>query len=192
MSTAADLCFDEASHTYHVGGVRWPSVTEVLDPLLELDGIPRHVLDAAAAFGSNVHAACHLYNQGRLDEASLDPALAPYLFGWKQFLADTGAIVVASELRVSHKQLRYAGTLDTIAMIDRRRELVDIKSTAEIPRTVGPQTAAYAEAKGEPRIRRRVVQLRADGDYRSRVLTNRTDFNVFVSCLNIWRFRNAV
>ena len=190
MQSPPDLQFDEAAHAYTVGGVRWPSVTQVLDPINELDGIPRHVLDAAAAFGTNVHAACHLHNQGTLDEAALDPALAPYVEAWRRFLSDTGAIVIASEVRVAHPTLRYAGTLDTIAKIGGVRELVDIKSTAQIPRTVGPQTAAYAEARTEPRLRRRVVQLRGDGSYVARRLDNRADFNTFVSCLNIWRFRN--
>lgn len=189
----ADLTFDAEAHAYHVGGVRWPSVTQVLDPLQELDGIPRAVLEAAARFGTNVHAACHLLNVGALDMAALDPALAPYVVAWEKFLTDTGAKVIASEMRVAHARLRYAGTLDTICLIKGYRELVDIKSTAAIPRTAGPQTAAYAEAINEPRIRRRVVQLRKDGTYRSQPLTDRTDWNLFLSALNIhqWRHRNA-
>lgn len=189
----ADLTFDAEAHAYYVGGARWPSVTQVLDPLQELDGIPRHVLEAAARFGTNVHQACHLHNLGILDEAQLDPALRPYVIAWQTFLTQTGARVVASEMRLAHERLRYAGTLDTICLIDGRRTLVDIKSTADIPRTAGPQTAAYAEALGEPRIPRRVVQLRKDGSYRSKSLTDRADWNLFLSALNIhnWRHRNA-
>lgn len=193
MPLPAELVFDEGTHTYRVGGVRWPSVTEILQPLQELDGIPRAILEAAARFGTHVHQACHLYNLGALDEQRLDPALAPYLAGWKEFLERTGARVVASEMRVAHERLRYAGTLDTICLISGTRTLVDIKSTAEIPRTVGPQTAAYAEALGEPRIARRVVQLRKDGTYRAERLTERTDWNLFLSALNVhqWRHRNV-
>jgi hypothetical protein len=183
------LDFDEATHTYTVAGVRWPSVTQVLEPLQLLDGIPPDILRAAADFGVNVHAACHLLNVGALDIDTLDAALAPYVSAWSKFIADTGAKVIASELRVAHGRLRYAGTLDTICLIDGTRELVDIKSTAAIPRTVAPQTAAYAEAMGEPRIKRRVVQLRRDGTYRTARLTDRSDFNLFLSALNIWNWR---
>jgi hypothetical protein len=55
---------------------------------------------------------------------------------------------------------------------------------------VGPQTAAYAEALGEPRIKRRVVQLRRDGTYRTERLTDRADWNLFLSALNIYQWRN--
>jgi hypothetical protein len=190
---APDLHFDEASHTYRLGGVRLPSVTQVLDPLQELDGIPRHILEAAAAFGTNVHAACHLSNLGVLDEEQLDPALLPYLTAWRKFLDDVTGVVVGSEVRVVNRHLRYAGTLDSLVRIKGVHELVDIKATAAIPRTVGPQTAAYAHALGEPRIKRRVVQLRGDGTYRTERLTDPTDWNLFLSALNVsnWRNRNA-
>lgn len=187
---AVDLQFDEASHTYRVSGEVWPSVTQVLDPLQMLEGIPRDILEAAAAFGTNVHAACHLDNMGALDEARLDERLRPYVEAWRKFQADTGAVILSSEQRVVHTRLRYAGTLDTICTIGSSRELVDIKSTAAIPRTVGPQTAAYAEALGEPRIKRRVVQLRRDGTYRTERLTGRSDFNLFLSALNVHNFLN--
>jgi hypothetical protein len=192
-SLPAEFTFDADAHVYRVGGVRWPSVTEILEPLQLLDGIPKHVLEAAAKFGTNVHAACHLHNLGILDERTLDPHLQPYINAWHKFLHDTGARVVASEMRVAHQRLRYAGTLDTICLIGKHRTLVDIKSTAEIPRTTGPQTAAYAEAVGEPRIYRRVVQLKADGTYRCEPLNDRADWNLFLSVLNVhnWRTRYA-
>lgn len=188
---AAELQFDETSHTYRVGVEVWPSVTQILEPLQDLDGIPRDILDAAAAFGINAHAACHLDNLGVLDDAALDERLRPCVEAWRKFLAVTGAVVLASEMRVAHRRLKYAGTLDTICLIRGQRELVDIKATAAIPRTVGPQTAAYAEALGEPRIKRRVVQLRRDGTYRTERLTNRSDSNLFMSALNIFRWRNT-
>ena len=190
---APDLTFDAASHTYRLGGVRMPSVTQILDPLQELDGIPRHILEAAAAFGTNVHLACHLLNQGVLDEDALDPALVPYLTGWRTFLSDVSGVVIGSEVRVINRQLRYAGTLDSLVRIKGVTELVDIKATAAIPRTVGPQTAAYAQALGEPRIKRRVVQLRRDGTYSTERLNESTDWNLFLSALNVhnWRHRNV-
>jgi hypothetical protein len=124
-------------------------VTEVLDPLLELDGIPRALLKAAAAFGTHVHMACDLFDRGVLDEPALDPHLSPYLAAWKLFLRDVGAEVLATEMRVAHPKLRYAGTLDKIVRWTRRGKStlaqIDLKS-GEVPRTVGPQTAAYNEA----------------------------------------------
>ena len=117
----------------------------------------------------------------------------PYLTGWRTFLSDVSGVVIGSEVRVINRQLRYAGTLDSLVRIKGVTELVDIKATAAIPRTVGPQTAAYAQALGEPRIKRRVVQLRRDGTYRTERLNESTDWNLFLSALNVhnWRHRNV-
>jgi hypothetical protein len=187
---AADLQFDAESHTYRVGGQVWPSVTQILEPLQLLDGIPPHILEAAAKFGTHVHQACHLDNLGVLDWHTLDVALVPYVEAWRKFQADTRAVIVASEIRVANQKHRYCGTLDTLTRIAGVRELTDIKSTAAIPFTVGPQTIAYAQAIDEPRIRRRVVQLRGDGTYRSERLTESTDWHNFLSVLNVHNWRS--
>jgi hypothetical protein len=194
---AADIHFEAEGHRYTVAGERWPSVTEVLDPLLELDGIPRAVLKAAAEFGTHVHMATDLFDKGVLDEPALDPHLAPYLAGWKIFLRDTGAEVLESELRVGHPKLRYAGTLDKIVRWTKRGKSrlaqVDIKS-GEVPRTVGPQTAAYEQAALLNAIRapidRYVLQLKPDASYRLSPLTDSTDWSIFLSALNLHRWRN--
>lgn len=188
------LRFDEAKHEYYVGDDRYPSVTEVLDPLAQLDGIPADVLAAAAAFGSHVHAACHLYNQGRLDEDGLDPALRPYLEGWKAWLHDFRASVVASEIRCYHPGLRYAGTADVVVRIGKRLYVLDLKTGQLVPRTVGPQLAAYREAlvAGPAPYRgalgRLCVHLRPFA-YTHHACNAGGDFNVFLSALNIHRWR---
>jgi len=198
---AADIQFDAAAHRYTVGGERFPSVTEVLDPLLELDGIPKSVLKAAAEFGTHVHMACDLYDRGVLDEPALDPHLAPYLAGWKIFLKETGAKVLHSELRVAHGTHRYAGTLDKIiTWVPRKRSRmaqIDLKS-GQVPRTVGPQTAAYMAALTDmkpdwlvPGSDRYCLQLRPDATYRLHKLTDPRDFHIFVSALNVHRWRNS-
>jgi hypothetical protein len=192
---ATQLQFDEASHTYTVNGVHWPSVTQVLEPLQLLDGIPQNILDAAAQFGNHVHQACHLYDLGRLDEDDLDEPLRPYLEGWKAFLRDTGAFVSNSEQRILHPKLKYAGTLDKTILWKERRYVLDIKSGAEVPPTVGPQTAAYREALLESKSvldcsrTRYCLHLRPDASYRLHTLSDPADFHLFVSALNIHHWR---
>lgn len=189
---AADIHFEPDGHRYTVAGERWPSVTEVLDPLLELDGIPRSVLKAAAEFGTHVHMATDLFDKGVLDEPALDPHLAPYLAGWKLFLRDTGAKVSASEVRVGHEKLKYCGTLDKAVFWTKRGRIrnaqIDIKSGL-VPRTVGPQTAAYAEAHPFKFDERYVLQLKPDASYRLTKLTETTDWSIFLSALNLHRWR---
>jgi hypothetical protein len=143
--------------------------------------------------------ACDLFDRGVLDEPALDPHLAPYLAAWKIFLKDTGARVVATEVRVAHEQQRYAGTLDKIVeWVPRKRSTlsqIDIKSGA-VPRTVGPQTAAYAAAVDSmrpdwwrPGMDRYALQLRPDATYRLHKLNDPRDFHIFVSALNLHRWR---
>lgn len=193
------LDFDAAAHAYTLNGRRVPSVTQVLDPLNVLDGIPWDVLEAARVFGNHVHEACHLVNLDALDWTSLDPVLESYVRGYLKFLADSGFVVIASEERVASVKMQYAGTLDLRGVIPGRRSrrvIADIKSTAALPRTVGPQTAAYdaahCEATGDKPHERYCLHLKPDG-YTWAPLKDGPrvqDLTVFVSALNIHRFRS--
>jgi hypothetical protein len=189
----AEVAFNEALHEYRVGGRLVPSVTQVLGILQDFGGVNADVLARAAEFGTHVHQACALANAGTIDEAALDPSLAPYLAQWRRFLSESGAEILASELRVFHRGLRYAGTLDALALWKGQRCIIDIK-TGQMPRTVGAQTEAYRMAYqsqecGEVPRRRYCVQLTEDA-YKVHALTDPADWSLFQSCLNIWRFRN--
>lgn len=205
--SSTSLQFDEASHTYTVDGEKWPSVTEILDPLLELDGIPRAALEAAAQFGNHCHQATDLWDKGVLDEDALDIHLRPYLAGWKSCLRDTGMVVLASELRVRHRLLKVAGTLDRLVrwqkhkqLMPARRYILDIKTGADVPWTVGLQTAGYRELyldefglvneDGEPLATTRLcVHLRPEGVYKLHMLDDSRDRNDFISCVNFHNMR---
>lgn len=186
------LTFDAERHEYSFDGRRVPSVTKILAPLEDFSGVPRETLETAAEFGRNVHEACDLWDRGRLDEAALDPGLLPHVRGWQKFIRDSGAVVIASERRVYHRTHRYAGTLDRVLLWKGQHRLVDIKTTTQLPAYVGPQTAGYRAALLEEELAcaatRYCVQLRPN-DYRLHVLDERTDLDVFVSCLNLWRWR---
>lgn len=193
------LDFDPAAHVYTLNGRRVPSVTQILDPLNVLDGIPWSVLEAARVFGNYVHAACHLYNLGTLDWDSMDDVLASYVRGYVRFLTDSGFVVIASEERVASVKIQYAGTLDLRGVMPGkrpRRIIADIKSTATLPRTVGPQTAAYdaayCEASGEKQHERYCLHLKPDGYTWAPLKDGRRvqDFTLFLSALNIHRFRS--
>lgn len=190
----AELAFNAESHTYTLDGRALPSVTQVLDPLNELDGVPRDVLAAATEFGTHVHLACDLHDAGRLDRAALDPALEPYLCAWERFLAEADACVIESELRVHHP-LGFAGTVDKIIMWRGKHHVLDIKSGTTVPRTWRPQTAAYREAVLQQRLAcstvRYCVHLRGDGTYVLHKSNDPADWSVFVSALNLYRWRNS-
>lgn len=194
------LNFDEDSHTYTLGGKVIPSVTQVLSPLTEYAGIPKHILDAAADRGNYVHKACEMYLWETLDEDSLKEEARPYFNGFKKFMSETGFIPEVIEERVYHPTLKYAGTLDLGGILPpagRRkkpqRALIDLKTTFKLMRAVGPQTAAYfdAWAAANPKDKfeaRYALQLKKDGTYCLEPMKDRTDSNIFLSCLNIFNF----
>jgi hypothetical protein len=115
----------------------------------------------------------------------------------QSFLHESGIKVVASETRVAHP-LGFAGTLDVLGMLAPPAiDLFDYKSGLTVPRSVRPQTAAYKEAVEHTlglKVRRRYcVQLNPalPHGYKLHLLADTSDWHIFLSCLNVWRFKNG-
>lgn len=186
-----ELKFDPAIHEYRLGGRILPSVTQVLEPYYGLEFVDRVRLEAAQLFGSAVHEACHLVNLDLLDHDTLGTWVSAYTRGWERFLEESGFVVLASEQRVLHRKLGYAGTLDTVGMFpDKKKEvIIDIKTGASAPITVGPQTAAYNEARGR-RVPRFCCLLQPHA-YNLIPLTDIRDFDIFKCALTLHRWRTG-
>lgn len=193
-TTAIGLEFNEEAHTYRFRGHQCPGVTSVLDPWSGLEHVNPEVLQAAAEFGNHVHLACHLFNMDNLDRSSLTPLVAQYLNGWEQFLEESGAQVVYSEVKVVHPEMLYAGTLDTICRVKKTNRIYDIKTGSAVPKTVGPQLAAYNEAwhamTGQKRMRRYCVHLMPDG-YNVVPLDRPEDWDIFKAALLLHRWKQG-
>lgn len=197
------LEFDEAGHRYTLDGLEVPSVTQVIGFLNNYSGIPPAVMELARDRGDAVHFATALHDGNDLDVESLDPRIAPYLAAWIRFRFDIDFDPVHIEQRVVSLKHRYAGTLDRMGLIRcgsrAKAALVDIKCTAALPLSAGPQTAAYDLAARESvdgwplRVQRYTVQLRPDGTYRMTEHANPGDAGVFLSALNLhnWRLKHA-
>jgi hypothetical protein len=186
------LTFDEATHTYRLLGGVVPGVTQILRPLNNFAGIPPAVLEAKADLGRRVHFACQLDDEDDLDESSVEEDVAPYLAGWRAFLRDTGAVVLANEQRVAEPLFMYAGTLDNVLLLNGKKVLTDKKTSFTLPMAVGPQTAAYQRALGDASVTHRAaLRLRADGTYRFDPLTGADDWAVFMACLTLHRFKES-
>ena len=183
------LTFDEVAHRYTWNGRVVPGVTTILKPLQDFSGIPPAVLSAKADLGTRVHLATELDDAGTLDEASITDDVRPYLEAWRQFKRVNDPLVVMAEQRVYHPVLGYAGTLDRVLFIRDEEWLVDLKTSAAVPVSAGPQTAAYAHALGQPEIKRAALLLRPDGAYLFSPLANPSDWAAFQSCLVIHRFK---
>lgn len=195
------LTFEPSTHTYRVGGVIFPSVTEVLGPAETFAGVFDHVPDDALELardrGSYVHEAMALLARGDLDWDSLDETWAPYIRTGARFLADSGLVVTGSEVPVYSERLRVAGTIDLLGHWRRREALLDFKASAAVPPTVGPQTAGYSLLYrdlygGNKRMLRYCVHL-SPTEYRVIPLEDSRDEAIFLSSLNLyhWSSRHA-
>lgn len=194
MSSTDQLRFDPEAHHYYLNDKRIPSVSEVLEPLQELDGIPRHVLEAAREVGVAVHHAIALDLQKNLNWPKLDPKLANYVLAARKFVQECDFKVLVVEKHMADPGLKFGGTLDTAGIFRRANAIVDWKVTAAMPRTAGPQTAAYdylyRRTLGGRPYKRYGVQLFDDCSYKIFPFEDSRDWSWFASCLNIWHWRN--
>lgn len=188
---AGRLKFDAGRHEYSVAGVRLPSVTEVL----KAQGILRHWSDDPfyRDRGSAIHAAAEiLLTGGELEEASIDPAIEPFLGSLRLWIDETRPEPVLVEQPLADTVYGYAGTPDLVVI---EGVLYDFKSGGE-ERGHSVQLAAYSELcliNGYPIERAAVVYL-TDGKPRTRFIPAAqlaSDLRIFHAVLTAYRFRMA-
>lgn len=175
LEHASMLTFEPDDHTYWFGLERVPSVSEILRPLTDpfLARIPESTLNWKRDLGIAVHKACQLFDLGQLDEESLDPAIVPYLEGYKTFLVDYEPTWDGIEQIVFEPTARYAGTLDRVGRTKDGPTLIDIKTSAKIQPTAALQLWAYRMAydpTATPDLA--VVQLLPTANYTFKLFTN--------------------
>jgi hypothetical protein len=194
-----EVTFTESPHEYRVGGVVVPHVTGVLAPLEDYLGVPQSALEYASERGRAVHLATQLFDEDDLDEASVDPVIAPYLAAYRQFTADAAPVWEGIEERVYHEQYGYCGTLDRRGVLRAIKgspdSLVDIKCVAQLSPATGVQTAAYDAAAPKTRKKRQryALQLKPNGQYLLKRYDEPSDWAVFTSLLNVhqWARRHG-
>lgn len=187
-----EIELNEATHEYRVDGRPAPSVTRILKSAGLID--ERWSSDGSLRRGSYAHAALEFYDQGDLDETTLDPGLLPYLEAWKKFRAELPFEILAVEERIVHPIYLYAGTLDRRVRLKHggQQAIVDLKTGA--PAVWHPlQTAGYAMPFVDP-TRRFAVYLNGDGKYDLKEHKDRTDYDVFKAFLtgHFWKKRNGL
>lgn len=151
------LDFDAVTHTYHVDGVRVPSVTQILRAVFrQFEASEWHLQR-----GTAVHAAAAFIARGI--EFDYDPVIAGQVAACRKWFTDTGAVPMYIEEAVCHPVYRYAGTCDLVCKIGGKLVIVDWKAT------VTPhcqwQLGAYEAAGGFGCKRGFAVQLNEDGTY---------------------------
>lgn len=168
--------FDPEKHEYSVGGVKIPSVSEILAPLSadRYDGLNPWMLKAAAAKGTAVHEATEMMDYGIEPES--DPELDPYLLAYQTFLLEHDVEWSMVETIVSYQGREdelplYCGTIDRFGNLDGKPSIVDIKTYASMTTdallNASCQTRLYMDAIDPyAPTGRYVLHLRRDGSYR--------------------------
>lgn len=187
------LTFDEATHTYRLGGMVVPGVTTALGPLQ-----PDYSY-ATTETGSAVHKLTELWDMQALTECLEVPdAHMRYLDAWCAFREDHDFYPSHIEERVHHSLHRYAGTVDRIGAWHKDEPVIlDIKTGAPAA-WHGCQLAAYvmaAERLGivKADITRIGVYLSDDGTYRIKEYTDPKDGAAFLAALYLtnWKASHA-
>jgi hypothetical protein len=193
---ATNFQFVAETHTYlHMGRVV-PSVTQILERagLVCYDHIPKPTLDHKAEVGTAAHAAAHYLDEGDLELSTVDGEVMPYLDGWMKFRNETNYVANAIEQRgiAVIDGMEYGYTFDRDGHLDGRATLLEIKCTAGVEISWGPQTAAYEMALRaiDGRVRQRVaVHLHPTGTYSLLKLGDVKDYQVFkwALALEVWK-----
>jgi hypothetical protein len=207
------LTFEPIAHRYDLDGVRVPSVTQVLQRsgIINFDGIPEPILEAARVRGTIVHSALHYYNDRDLDGESFRsdfPTYAGYLDAWETFCRQRHYEPILNEHRVASRRHKVAGTIDSLGLLDGKAVLLDFATGRPHDVAKNLQTAAYhglamewAAEKEDPAlglfmaqhrvIRRYAVQLRKDGTFVVEPYVNPTDYRQFMVLLEAQRVVDA-
>jgi hypothetical protein len=184
------LTFEEESHTYAVGGVVKPSVTQVLADAGLCD---YSFCDEYAMWrGSAVHKAIHMELTTGVDWSTVPESFQPYVSAAKQMIADLGGEVVESERRVFSVTRNYAGTLDLILRVGGQLWKIDYKTGPARPWTglqLAGYAAAYFEETGLLIARRYAAHLKPSGDYQLALYADRTDRDRFLAALTVANLR---
>jgi hypothetical protein len=189
---SATFQFVPEEHAYIQNGIRVPSVTQILElvGIVDYSHIPDSILDRKAEIGTAAHAAAHYYDEGDLDLNSVGEEASPYVTAWMKFRAETNFKPDLIEYRgiANVDGMEYGYTLDRVGTFQGRPHLLEIKCTAAVEISWGPQTAAYELAlrpTTKQALRRMAVHLKPNGNYSLIELGDTKDYQIFKWALGL-------
>lgn len=146
--TRARLKFDPDRHRFWLNGLRVPSVTQVIETIIDPDGwagIHPLIIERAAQKGRIVHRLLERIDRGeRFTEKNTHPKWLAYCKEYRAIKKQYGLQPILIEEPLCHVELRYAGIVDRL-FHDRDNKLVllDIKTGAKRPGPHLIQLAGY-------------------------------------------------
>lgn len=184
------LTVDTEKHVYTWNGFRVPGVSEIIDSEIPFESfVEAGVLEKCRWRGEYFHKVVELYETNNLEEYL--PEFEPLLDGWKRFKDDLKFTVDLGRLEkpLYSKLYGYAGRPDVPTV---EGFLIDIKPPANSKR-YDLQTAAYVQllAEDEFKVMSRMIYHYEEGNYflTKPKRTQREDFNVFQSMLNVYNWK---
>lgn len=195
----ATFQFVAETHQYfNAQRVLRPSVTQILQGvgLVDYSHVRDEVLERKAEIGTAAHAACHYHDEGDLNIASVDPAVLPYVNAWLLFRQEAKFVPELIEHRgiATVDGMEYGFTLDRLGMFDGRPWLIEIKCTAGVEISWGPQLAAYELAlrpTTRMALRRMAVHLKPNGKYSLIEFSDAKDYQIFKWALGVETWKLA-
>lgn len=208
--------FEESSHIYTVKNrgisVEVPGVTRVMDSsgLINYRFVRPDILERKSKLGKEVHRATKLFDDGKLDFASLDSRVIPYLDSWIAFKRLTGFVAELREFQCVAEcdGMQFGMQLDACGFTGiggrkSRETIVEIKTTVSFLPHHAIQVAGYALGlKSNKNIaspmarflgrRRIVVQLTPRGIPKIHECADREDADCFLRALWLsgWKSRH--
>lgn len=190
--------FDEATHTYTLGGVELPSVTRIIRYLAvdKANNADPNMALIARERGSIVHEATVVYDYSGEIPDDFPAEYAPYLEAYVQFCRDYHPKWELIEHQMGNATLGFAGTLDRFGVIDDKLCILDIKTSykVDIP-SLSAQLAAYHdlllneqfERLENANIRHLGLQLMRTGKYRLYETDYEKGCDLFYRCRRIYK-----
>jgi hypothetical protein len=194
----SELILREEDHTYWIGKQRFPSVSEIIKPVCNFDGVPVEILERKSAIGKAAHLLAEWHDRKeKIDTKSIDDAVAPYFAAWKKFCKEMKPRWSKIEVRQRHPIHCYAGTLDRLGVLTAlgpERWMIDIKTVATVSPATGLQTAAYVGLEVASQfdalcIKRGAVQLKNNGTYQLVPFDDPADWPTFMGLLSTHRWK---
>lgn len=189
--------FDAREHRYFDAKMQpIPGVTETLNNtgIVCYDHIPKKILEHKAEIGTAAHASTHYYDENDLEITTVDEEVVGYLEAWIKFRKETRIEIHAIEQRgiCVADGMPYGYTFDRDCTFEGYRTLLEIKCTAGVEISWGPQTAAYEiplRAQDGKARRRVAVHLKPDGKYSLVALNDVKDYQVWkwALALETWK-----
>ena len=190
-----ELSIDEFTHTYRQNELIITRVTTVMKPLSDdfYRTVDPAVLVKAARRGTAIHNAVENYVQFGIND--IPPSYDGYFQAFLEWWSFRKPVVLATECKVYHKILRYAGTADLLCIIDGRVTLVDYKSSAQVnSKLCAVQLEGYDRAFESHGIKiddRLILHLSRNGKYVEVPFQRNTKcWSVFSALLTVRSYMN--